>query len=109
MEDIEAKRIGFSMSFVSIEQASLGGRVRIIVTGAAPISAPVMTFFRAAMGCQVYEAYGQTECTAGCTFTSPGDWTSGKSSICWAGGAMVGRKALTELGLWSLDNLSSLD
>lgn len=58
-------------------QASLGGRVRIIVTGAAPISAPVMTFFRAAMGCQVYEAYGQTECTAGCTFTSPGDWTSG--------------------------------
>lgn len=29
------------------------------------------------MGCQVYEAYGQTECTAGCTFTSPGDWTSG--------------------------------
>uniref|UniRef100_A0A668AY75 Arachidonate--CoA ligase n=1 Tax=Myripristis murdjan TaxID=586833 RepID=A0A668AY75_9TELE len=25
----------------------------------------------------VYEAYGQTECTAGCTFTTPGDWTSG--------------------------------
>ncbi|KAL4841854.1 hypothetical protein H8958_017144 [Nasalis larvatus] len=59
------------------DKASLGGRVRIIVTGAAPISAPVVTFFRAAMGCQVYEAYGQTECTAGCTFTSPGDWTSG--------------------------------
>ncbi|XP_078202617.1 long-chain-fatty-acid--CoA ligase 5 isoform X2 [Callithrix jacchus] len=58
-------------------QASLGGRVRFVVTGAAPISAPVMTFFRVAMGCQVYEAYGQTECTAGCTFTLPGDWTSG--------------------------------
>uniref|UniRef100_U3I5L4 Long-chain-fatty-acid--CoA ligase n=1 Tax=Anas platyrhynchos platyrhynchos TaxID=8840 RepID=U3I5L4_ANAPP len=27
--------------------------------------------------CQVYEGYGQTECTAGCTFTTPGDWTSG--------------------------------
>uniref|UniRef100_A0AAY4E823 Arachidonate--CoA ligase n=1 Tax=Denticeps clupeoides TaxID=299321 RepID=A0AAY4E823_9TELE len=25
----------------------------------------------------VYEAYGQTECTAGCTYTTPGDWTSG--------------------------------
>ncbi|NXG54511.1 ACSL6 ligase, partial [Hemiprocne comata] len=25
----------------------------------------------------VYEGYGQTECTAGCTFTTPGDWTSG--------------------------------
>lgn len=27
---------------------------------------------------QVYEAYGQTECTAGCTYTTPGDWTSGQ-------------------------------
>lgn len=27
---------------------------------------------------QVYEAYGQTECTAGCTFTTPGDWTQGR-------------------------------
>uniref|UniRef100_A0A8C5H0M7 Long-chain-fatty-acid--CoA ligase n=1 Tax=Gouania willdenowi TaxID=441366 RepID=A0A8C5H0M7_GOUWI len=26
---------------------------------------------------QVYEAYGQTECTAGCTYTTPGDWTPG--------------------------------
>ncbi|XP_063473775.1 long-chain-fatty-acid--CoA ligase 5 isoform X7 [Symphalangus syndactylus] len=62
-------------------QDSLGGRVRVIVTGAAPISSPVMTFFRAAMGCQVYEAYGQTECTGGCTFTLPGDWTSGHVGV----------------------------
>lgn len=26
---------------------------------------------------QIFEAYGQTECTAGCTFTTPGDATSG--------------------------------
>lgn len=26
---------------------------------------------------QVFEAYGQTECTAGCSITSPGDWTAG--------------------------------
>ncbi|KAM9618429.1 long-chain-fatty-acid--CoA ligase 5 isoform 1-T2 [Trichechus inunguis] len=58
-------------------QASLGGNVRIMVTGAAPISSPVLTFLRAAIGCPVYEAYGQTECTAGCTFTLLGDWTSG--------------------------------
>ncbi|XP_004680494.2 PREDICTED: long-chain-fatty-acid--CoA ligase 5 [Condylura cristata] len=58
-------------------QESLGGRVRIMVTGAAPISSPVLMFLRAAMGCPVYEAYGQTECTAGCTFTLPGDWESG--------------------------------
>ncbi|XP_037660332.1 long-chain-fatty-acid--CoA ligase 5 isoform X2 [Choloepus didactylus] len=58
-------------------QASLGGKVRIMVTGAAPISSTVLTFLRAAMGCLVLEAYGQTECTAGCTLSLPWDWVSG--------------------------------
>uniref|UniRef100_A0A674MSG5 Arachidonate--CoA ligase n=1 Tax=Takifugu rubripes TaxID=31033 RepID=A0A674MSG5_TAKRU len=58
-------------------QASLGGRVRLIITGAAPISPDVLTFLRVAMGCQFYEGYGQTECTAGCTMTLAGDWTAG--------------------------------
>nr|XP_046263078.1 long-chain-fatty-acid--CoA ligase 1-like isoform X4 [Scatophagus argus] len=58
-------------------QTSLGGRVRIMITGAAPISPPVLTFLRAAVGCQFYEGYGQTECTAGCTLTMPGDWSAG--------------------------------
>ncbi|XP_072827979.1 long-chain-fatty-acid--CoA ligase 5 isoform X2 [Vicugna pacos] len=62
-------------------QESLGGKVRFLVTGAAPISSPVLTFLRAAMGCPVFEAYGQTECTAGCTITSPGDWTSGHVGV----------------------------
>ncbi|KAL7858525.1 hypothetical protein AOLI_G00186270 [Acnodon oligacanthus] len=58
-------------------QASLGGCVRFILTGAAPISASVLTFLRAALGCQFLEGYGQTECTAGCTITLSGDWTAG--------------------------------
>uniref|UniRef100_A0A3Q2XEW8 Long-chain-fatty-acid--CoA ligase n=1 Tax=Hippocampus comes TaxID=109280 RepID=A0A3Q2XEW8_HIPCM len=58
-------------------QASLGGCVRLMITGAAPISPTVLTFLRAALGCQFYEGYGQTECTAGCTMTMPGDWTGG--------------------------------
>uniref|UniRef100_A0A452UBZ2 Arachidonate--CoA ligase n=1 Tax=Ursus maritimus TaxID=29073 RepID=A0A452UBZ2_URSMA len=58
-------------------QSSLGGKVRLMVTGAAPVSATVLTFLRAALGCQFYEGYGQTECTAGCCVTMPGDWTAG--------------------------------
>ncbi|KFP34447.1 Long-chain-fatty-acid--CoA ligase 5 [Colius striatus] len=58
-------------------QATMGGKVRVMVTGAAPISPSVLTFLRAALGCQIFEAYGQTECSAGCTFSMPGDWTTG--------------------------------
>ncbi|NXG43786.1 ACSL1 ligase, partial [Psilopogon haemacephalus] len=58
-------------------QASLGGKVRLMITGAAPVSASVLTFLRAALGCQFYEGYGQTECTAGCSLSLPGDWTAG--------------------------------
>uniref|UniRef100_A0A671KUT8 Long-chain-fatty-acid--CoA ligase n=1 Tax=Sinocyclocheilus anshuiensis TaxID=1608454 RepID=A0A671KUT8_9TELE len=58
-------------------QASVGGHVRLMITGAAPVSAPVLTFLRAALGCHFYEGYGQTECTAGSTTTLPGDWTAG--------------------------------
>ncbi|KFV48587.1 Long-chain-fatty-acid--CoA ligase 1, partial [Gavia stellata] len=58
-------------------QASLGGKVRFMITGAAPVSASVLTFLRTALGCQFYEGYGQTECTAGCSLSLPGDWTAG--------------------------------
>nr|UKB92843.1 long-chain fatty acyl CoA synthetase [Lethenteron reissneri] len=58
-------------------QLSVGGRVRMIMTGAAPISPGVLNFLRVVMGCQMYEGYGQTECTAGCTLTLPGDWKAG--------------------------------
>ncbi|XP_072318579.1 long-chain-fatty-acid--CoA ligase 1a isoform X3 [Eucyclogobius newberryi] len=58
-------------------QASLGGRVRMMITGAAPVSPVILTFLRAALGCQFYEGYGQTECTAGCTMSMPGDWSAG--------------------------------
>uniref|UniRef100_A0AAR2KEX5 Arachidonate--CoA ligase n=1 Tax=Pygocentrus nattereri TaxID=42514 RepID=A0AAR2KEX5_PYGNA len=58
-------------------QASLGGNVRFILTASAPISPTVLSFLRAALGCLIFEGYGQTECTAGCTFSMPGDWSAG--------------------------------
>ncbi|KAI5103341.1 long-chain-fatty-acid--CoA ligase 5, partial [Silurus meridionalis] len=62
-------------------QESLGGCVRVMVTGAAPISPAVLSFLRACLGCQIFEAYGQTECTAGCTISLPGDWTAGHVGV----------------------------
>ena len=53
MQETKAEGIVFSGSFVSIKQESLGGKVRLLITGAAPISPPVLTFLRAALGCLV--------------------------------------------------------
>ncbi|XP_062575832.1 long-chain-fatty-acid--CoA ligase 1-like isoform X2 [Saccostrea cucullata] len=54
-------------------QKLLGGRVKIVITGSAPLEAKVFKFIRAAFGCVVMEGYGQTEATAGITFSIPGD------------------------------------
>lgn len=67
----------------------MGGRVKLMITGSAPISANVLTFVRAAMGCVVIEVrvvafllqspnntsqgYGLTECVAPCAVTIEGD------------------------------------
>ena len=58
-------------------QAKLGGRVRLVITGSAPLAADVMNFLRCAMGCHVIEGYGQTECGAAMTVTLPGDASVG--------------------------------
>ena len=119
-------------------QKSLGGRVRVVVTGSAPISEKVITFLRCAIGChvshdrprnwrliilthtmisyplpfipftpltpppfellfsllspsrhpstpfpspQVLEGYGQTECGAAATMTTPGDMSVGHVGV----------------------------
>uniref|UniRef100_A0A8C2HWH5 Long-chain-fatty-acid--CoA ligase n=1 Tax=Cyprinus carpio TaxID=7962 RepID=A0A8C2HWH5_CYPCA len=53
----------------------------VMVTGAAPISPTVLTFLRASLGCQIFEGYGQTECTAACSFTLSGDWHTGHVGV----------------------------
>ncbi|RMX40434.1 hypothetical protein pdam_00009465 [Pocillopora damicornis] len=58
-------------------QNSLGGRVRFVISGSAPLRDDVMIFLRCALGCQVFEGYGQTETTAAATLQMIGDQTYG--------------------------------
>lgn len=56
---------------------TLGGKVRLIMCGSAPLNPNVLEFLRCALGCVVLEGYGQTECVAPCTCTFPNDIQSG--------------------------------
>ena len=47
---------------------------------------------------QFYEGYGQTECTAGCCLTIPGDWTAGMVGRDIPYGNLIVGLELLELG-----------
>ncbi|XP_021772943.1 long chain acyl-CoA synthetase 7, peroxisomal-like [Chenopodium quinoa] len=42
-------------------KAKLGGRVRLMASGASPLSSDVMDFLKVCFGCRVLEGYGMTE------------------------------------------------
>jgi long-chain acyl-CoA synthetase len=51
----------------------LGGRVRSMITGSAPISKDVLAFLKIAFCCQIKEGYGQTESAAAVAITWEND------------------------------------
>jgi long-chain acyl-CoA synthetase len=59
----------------------LGGKVKLMITGSAPLAENVMNFIRCALGCVVVEGYGQTECVAASTITLEGDSTPGHVGV----------------------------
>ncbi|WAQ97581.1 ACSL5-like protein [Mya arenaria] len=67
-------------------QESLGGRVRLLTTGSAPLSPKILMFLRCCVGAPVLEGYGQTECGAICTLQVPGDGQiDDKGEVCIKG------------------------
>jgi len=52
-----------------------GGAIRILCTASAPLSAEVKKYFCQALGVEMMEAYGMTECSGAETITSLKDDT----------------------------------
>ncbi|KAF5315901.1 hypothetical protein D9611_005031 [Ephemerocybe angulata] len=57
-------------------QAALGGQVKMIISGSAPLSSDIMDFLKIAFGGEVVEGYGLTETSATTTKSWPNDPSS---------------------------------
>lgn len=53
--------------------AMLGGNVRLMITGSAPISGDVLDFLKVCFCSPILEGYGMTETSAGSVITYPHD------------------------------------
>lgn len=62
-------------------QERLGGRVKLICSGAAPLSPTVLAFLKRACGAYVVEGYGQTECCGVSSCQTIGDPTTGNIGV----------------------------
>uniref|UniRef100_F1KZW9 Long-chain-fatty-acid--CoA ligase n=1 Tax=Ascaris suum TaxID=6253 RepID=F1KZW9_ASCSU len=62
-------------------QEEMGGRVRFMTIGSAPISGDVLNFARATLGAVIVEGYGQTECVAACAVCIPADMSTDQVGI----------------------------
>lgn len=56
----------FSLTFARIHQL-IGGRVRLMISGGAPLSGETQLFMQIGFGCSVIQGYGLTETCAGGT------------------------------------------
>jgi long-chain acyl-CoA synthetase len=70
-----AKKLVFSKVKATLDQ-KLGGRMRLFVSGGAPLSRKIAFFFDM-LGFEVLEGYGLTETTGGATVNPPGRYRIG--------------------------------
>lgn len=59
-------------------RAILGGRIRFILSGGAPLSADTQRFINICLGCPIGQGYGLTETCAGGTFSEYDDQSVGR-------------------------------
>lgn len=57
-------------------QKKLGGKIKLMITGAAPIDHEIIDFYRVIFGSQMLSGFGTTECSAAGIVSLPGDYTS---------------------------------
>ncbi|CAF1311843.1 unnamed protein product [Adineta steineri] len=62
-------------------QQRLGGRVKVIISGAAPLSPAILQFLKSVCGAYVVEGYGQTECCGVSSCQTLGDPTVGNIGV----------------------------
>lgn len=62
-------------------QQRLGGRVKLIVSGAAPLSPTILQFLKCVCGAYVIEGYGQTECCGVSACQPIGDPSTGNIGV----------------------------
>ena len=67
----------YDMAVCKKFRAILGGRVRLMVTGSAPIATDVINFLKVCFCCPILEGYGQTESSAASCITLPNDPRAG--------------------------------
>ena len=69
------QRLAERLVFAKVRER-LGGRLRLGISGAAPLSTDVLEFFHA-LGVPVVEGYGLTECASSATVNRPDDFRLG--------------------------------
>jgi len=68
-------RIADRLVFAKVRER-LGGRLRIPISGGAPLAREIAEFFDA-VGVRIVEGYGLTECTTACSTNTPGEYRFG--------------------------------
>ena len=76
LKGVVRKNSIYDFAFKTIRE-SLGGCVKILISGSAPISPDVLHFMRVCAGCFVVEGYGATETGGAASIQIPGETTVG--------------------------------